>query len=142
MKQLTIILLLSATFFWGNAQGLHHQVPASEKLVLNNGAKWKVDQPTSNNVIHLLQIVKVANAKTAKTLTDYHQTGTALQAGINKMIKECRMKGSNHLALHKWLEPLMEQVAQVNRSTSETSAKRYFDKVKAQLNIFNRYFQE
>lgn len=141
MKQLTIIILLSAAFFMGNAQGLHQQVPVSEKLVLNNGAKWKVDQPTSNNVTHLLQIVKVANAKTVKTLTDYHQVGTALQTGINKMIKECRMKGSDHLALHKWLEPLMEQVAKINRAPNKASAKKCFDEIKDHLNIFNRYFQ-
>lgn len=141
MKRLTTIILFTITFFAGNAKSLYQHEQASEKLVLNNGAKWKIDQPTSNNVIHLLQIVKVANAKTAKTLTYYHQTGTALQAGINKMIKECRMKGPDHLALHKWLEPLMEQVTQINRSSNETTAKKYFDKIKNHLNIFNRYFE-
>lgn len=141
MKQLTIILLLSATFFMGNAQGLHQQVPASEKLVLNNGAKWKVDKPTSNNVTNLQRVVSTAAGKTAKSLPDYRKTGITLQQGIAKMIRECRMKGSDHQALHKWLEPLMEQVAQINRSPNRASAKKCFDDIKDHLNIFNRYFK-
>lgn len=138
MKRLTIIILLTVACFAGNAKGFYQHKKTSEELVLNKGAKWKVDRPTSSNVILLLQIVKAANPK---TLTDYHKAGTALQAGISKMIKECRMKGPNHLALHKWLEPLMEQVAQINRSPNDASAKKYFDKIKNHLNIFNRYFE-
>lgn len=141
MKQITIILLLSATFFLGNARGLQQQVPASEKLVLNNGAKWKVDKSTSNNVTNLQRVVSTASGKTAKSLPDYRQTGITLQQGIAKMIRECKMKGPDHLALHKWLEPLMEQVAKLNRASDATVAARSFDTITAQLNLFNQYFQ-
>ncbi len=141
MKQLTIILLLSATFFLGNARGLQQQVPASEKLVLNNGVKWKVDKSTNNNVTNLQRLVSTAGGKTAKSLPDYRKTGITLQQGIAKMIRECKMKGPDHLALHKWLEPLMEQVAKLNRASNATAAARSFDTITAQLNLFNQYFQ-
>jgi hypothetical protein len=141
MKQFTIILLLFATFFLGNARGLHQQVPASEKLVLNNGAKWKVDKSTSNNVTNLQWVINAAGGKTAKSLPDYRKAGITLQQGIAKMIRECRMKGADHLALHKWLEPLMDQVAKLNRASNATVAARSFDTIIAQLNLFNQYFQ-
>jgi len=64
-----------------------------------------------------------------------------LQAGIDQMIKECRMKGPDHLALHKWLEPLMEQVNQLKQATNAASAKIHFSEVKKRLNIFNQYFK-
>jgi hypothetical protein len=141
MKRLTTIILLTITLFAANAKSLFQHKQTPEKLVLNNGAKWKIDQSTKNNTILLQQIVKVANRKTVKTLSDYHQTGTALQAGINQLIKECRMKGADHLALHKWLEPLMEKVAQLNQASDATTAARLIDTITAQLSLFNQYFQ-
>ena len=140
MKQLTIIVLLMFTFFAANAKNLHQHEPASEKLALNNGSKWKIDEPTRNNVINLQQIVKAANGQTHRSLKDYHNTGFILQTVITKMIKECRMKGPDHLALHKWLEPLMEQVIQINRATNVASAKKCFDEIKNRLTIFDQYF--
>src|SRR4051812_34369337 len=109
MKILITIILLTIALFTSNAHSSYQHEPVSGKLVLNHGAKWKVDKPTSNNVGHLQQIVKAGNVKTLK---DYHQTGKALQAGITTMIKECRMQGADHLALHKWLEPLMQKIIQ------------------------------
>jgi hypothetical protein len=58
-----------------------------------------------------------------------------------KIDQECRMKGPDHLALHKWLEPLMEQVAQLNQATNAASAKIHINEVKKRLNIFNQYFK-
>ncbi len=141
MKKLTLILLLTIAFFAGNASSLYQHEPASEKLVLNNGAKWKVDKITNDNVLNLQQIVKTANGKSAKSLKDYHMTGVALQNGIGKMIRECRMKGSDHQALHKWLEPLMELVSKLSRATDAKAAARLYTATTAQLNLFNQYFQ-
>ena len=138
MKKLTLIFLLSAAFFVGNTRGLYQHKPASEKLVLNNGAKWKVDKITNNNVSNLQQVVKPINAKSLK---EYHMAGVALQNGITKMIRECRMKGSDHQALHKWLEPLMELVSKLSRATDATAAARLYKETTAQLDLFNRYFQ-
>ncbi|MCO5948195.1 hypothetical protein [Mucilaginibacter flavidus] len=138
MKKLTLIFLLTVTFSVGNARGLYQHEPASEKLVLNNGAKWKVDKITYNNVNNLQQIAKPINAKSLK---EYHMAGVALQNGITKMIRECRMKGTDHQALHKWLEPLMELGSKLSRATDAAAAARLYKETTAQLNLFNRYFQ-
>jgi len=141
MKKLVTIILLTVAFFAGNARSLYQHEPASEKLVLNNGAKWKVDKITHDNVVHLQQVVKTVNSKSAKSLKDYHMAGVALQNGIVKMIRECRMKGPDHQALHKWLEPLMEQVSKLSRASEATSAADLYNATTARLNVFNQYFQ-
>jgi hypothetical protein len=138
MKKLTLILLLTIAFFAGNAGSLYQHKPTSEKLVLNNGIKWKVDKITNDNVSNLQQMVKPLNGKSLK---EYHMAGVALQNGITKMIRECRMKGPDHQALHKWLEPLMELVSKLSRATDATAAARLYKETTAQLDLFNRYFQ-
>jgi hypothetical protein len=138
MKKLTLIFLLTVTFFVGNTRGLYQHEPTSEKLMLNNGAKWKVDKITNNNVIDLQQMAKPINGKSLK---EYHMAGVALQNGITKMIRECRMKGPDHQALHKWLEPLMELVSKLSRATDATEAAHLYKETTAQLNLFNQYFQ-
>jgi len=138
MKKLTLIFLLTVAFFVGNAQSLHQHEQASEKLVLNNGAKWRVDKITNNNVSNIQLMVKPFKGKSLK---DYHMAGVALQNGITKMIRECRMKGPDHQALHKWLEPLMELVSKLSRATDAKAAARLYKETTAQLNLFNQYFQ-
>ena len=138
MKKLTLVFLLTVTFFVANAHKVFQNEPASEKLVLNHGAKWKVDKITNNNVSDLQQMVKPGNGKSLK---EYHMAGAALQNGITKMIRECRMTGPDHQALHKWLEPLMELVSKLSRATDTTAAARLYKETTAQLNLFNRYFQ-
>jgi len=138
MKKLTLIFLLTVTFFVGNARSLYQHEQASEKLVLNNGAKWKVDKITNNNVSDLQQMAKPVSGKSLK---EYHMAGVALQNGITKMIRECRMKGPDHQALHKWLEPLMELVSKLRRATDAITAARLYKETTAQLDLFNRYFQ-
>ncbi|WP_295711565.1 hypothetical protein [Mucilaginibacter sp.] len=138
MKKSITVIVLALAFSALHATIRYQHEKTSEELVLNNGTKWKIDQATGNNVARLRQIVKKVNGN---TLADYHQAGTRLQAGIDQMIKECRMKGPDHLALHKWLEPLMEQVAQLNQATNAASAKIHIGEVKKRLNIFNQYFK-
>jgi len=138
MKKLTPVIVFILVFSALHATSRYQHEKASEELVLNNGTKWQIDQATGNNVAHLQQICKKI---TGNTLADYHQVGTMLQSGIDQMIKECRMKGPDHLALHKWLEPLMEQVAQLSQATNAASAKKHFNEVKKRLIMFNQYFK-
>lgn len=138
MKKLITVIMFTLVFSALYATNRSRQEKTSEELVLNNGTKWKVDQATDNNVARLQQIAEKVNGH---KLVDYHQAGTTLQAGINQMIKECHMKGPDHLALHKWLEPLMKQVNQLKQATTPASAKIHFSEVKKRLTLFNQYFK-
>lgn len=114
-----------------------HNKP-STGLVLNNGEKWKSDSTTLVNVA-LMQTI-VANAKKESPL-NYTQAATQLQDGLNKMVKECTMKGPDHDVLHQWLEPLMKQVKELSESTSVETASARLNEIEQQLNLFAQFFE-
>ncbi len=141
MKKLLITLhLIACVLLVNNASAFAYQT-SSEMLTLNKGAKWKVDNSTNNNVKHLQEIVQAFNTGKDKSLNAYHKTASDLQAGLNKMIKECKMKGADHQALHKWLEPFMGQVTKFAHTTKLGKAAQSLDGIKVHLNKFNQYFE-
>ena len=121
--------------------GKHQHEISSEKLVLNNGAKWKVDRTTNNNVNNLKQILKGFVNGTDRSLKAYKKAGEDLQNGLVKMIKECRMQGPDHLALHKWLEPLMAQVTKLKQASTNAAAARSTNFIHLQLNRYDQFFE-
>jgi len=121
--------------------GKYQNEISSEKLVLNNGAKWKVDRITNNNVNNLKQILKGFDNRADRSLKAYKKAGDDLQNGLTKMINECRMQGPNHLALHKWLEPLMVQVAKLKQASTNAAAAKSINFIGLQLNRFNQFFE-
>ncbi len=156
MKQLLLIVSAISILFSCNTQddkGKKDVGQAIEKehkdhsdkenggLSLNNDNKWKADASTNNNVKALLVIVDEFNAGKDKTLTNYHNAVAGLQDGLGKMIKECRMQGADHAALHKWLEPLMKQVSLLQKTTTEEEAKEKFHTMHEHLNLYEKYFE-
>lgn len=110
-------------------------------LSLNNGAKWKSDLSTTNNVNELKAMTHRFNENKNKTLADYTAAGNELQAGLDKMIKECRMEGPDHDALHLWLEPLMKNIAGLKKATDETAASEKLNLVEQHVNTYNQFFE-
>ena len=155
MKKILAILLLSTGFVaCNNPETAETKEPATEvqavqhehavgqtALQLNNGAKWKADNPTNENVKNLQAIVEKFNAAADHSLPAHKATATALQAGLSKMVNECKMQGADHDALHKWLEPLMKQVNEYKRAGSEEAAAKQIASIQTQLNHYNQYFE-
>jgi hypothetical protein len=147
MKNLLIIITFMAGLLMAgksNAVSIiagcyQHETP-SEALVLNNGAKWKVDNATNNNVKNLKAILRMSNSGNNRSLSTYHKTANSLQTGLDKMIRECRMKGPDHLALHKWLEPLMVQVTKLKQTPTVAIAAHSLQAIKLQLKRYDQYF--
>lgn len=117
------------------------ETPQPEKLTLNNGAKWKSDDPTNANVADLKKIVADFKTKPDPSTEDYQALNGNLGRGLNKMIQECKMEGPDHDALHLWLEPVLKQNAQLKELTSAAESKRVFDSLDTRLNIYNNYFE-
>ena len=155
MNRLLTILLL-ANFLWAcnnhthseNKEAIspseadHHQhETTTEKLVLNNGAKWKADSNTNSNVNNLLVIIENFDSGTDKSLVAYMEAAAYLQKGLDKMISECKMQGPDHEALHKWLEPLIEQVRKFKQASTEADAAQSLDAIHAQVNLYAQYFE-
>lgn len=105
---------------------------------LNNGAKWKADSTTISNVALLQGIVSNARKETPG---DYNQTATQVEAGLNKMIIECKMTGRDHDALHRWLEPIIEKTKELKAATTTEKAAATFNEIEKQINGFTQYFE-
>ena len=113
----------------------------TEKLELNNGNKWKADSITNINVKNLQAIIQKYNAGADKSLVASTSIGTELQAGIDKMISECKMKGPDHEALHKWLEPLIGAASKLKKTTSGNEATSLIKEIDERLNMYGQYFE-
>jgi hypothetical protein len=119
----------------------HQPEIISEKLALNNSAKWKADSTTNNSVKNLLAIIEVFSSGADKSLTGYKKAADDLQQGLDKMISECKMQGPDHDALHKWLEPLIGQVATLKQASTEVGADKLFEAIHAHVNLYTQYFE-
>lgn len=148
-----IILLISIAFFTAcqSTEQKHDQATTTEAdvhhdheqagdagLSLNNGAKWKADASTNANVAAMNQISSQA---APASLEDFTKTGNDLQTGIDKMIKECRMEGPDHEALHHWLEPLMEKNKALLGAKSVEEATEIFGDLKKQIELYPQFFE-
>lgn len=116
-----------------------HNLPA-EALSLNNGVKWKADSSTNNNVKTLMTTVEQF-AGAGKTPEAYKELGAALQDGLDKLIRECRMKGPDHDALHKWLEPLIGQVKKLNETEKAEESAKQFTVITQQIQLYSQFFE-
>lgn len=152
MKKLLMLLFTSSLLACNNAENkkgqtgistedAHYPATSATTLALNNEAKWKADESTNKNVSELKMIAKRLNENKSKTLVDYATVANELQTGLDKMIKQCRMQGPDHEALHQWLEPLLQNVANLEKATDEKKASGFFNAVEEQLKIYHQYFE-
>jgi hypothetical protein len=119
----------------------HEHDSDAGKPGLNNGARWKADSSTNNNVRDLQDIVEKFNSSTGRSVNAYNSTGIELQSGLNKMISECKMKGADHDALHKWLEPMISEIAKLQKSATEQEADHVMKQIGEQLKLYPQYFE-
>lgn len=112
-----------------------------ETLSLNDGKKWNADTATNNNVKSLQNIIDNFNRRQEKLLPAYKNAAADLQSGLDKMIKECKMQGPDHEALHKWLEPLIEKVKTLKQSSTKEDAVANLEAILAHLKLYTEYFE-
>ena len=150
MKRILLILLITNLLLACNAESdnehkmvtdsvVHEHTEAASVLVLNNGNKWKADSVTVTNAETLQAIIASANPK---NLEDYSKISTDINEGLNKMIKQCTMKGADHDALHLWLEPLMKKVKELGESSTVDKAISILHELETQVNLFPQYFEK
>lgn len=106
-------------------------------LTLNAGKKWKLDEPTRENIKLILQDFEKA-AQEAKP--DYTKLVADLQAKSNKLVSECKMSGKDHDMLHLWLTDYLSSLKEMN-SADLVVQEASFHKIESQLRIFDQYFE-
>lgn len=132
---ITLSLLLSAALFFAacdHGANSHAHGPAdhaAQPLKLDDGKRWKADEPTRNAIAAIKE-------RAADKSLEGKALGDALDAELRKLIQGCKMTGEAHNQLHYWLEPFMAQVKDL-REGKEGAA----DKVKASLAEYDKYFE-
>jgi hypothetical protein len=110
-------------------------VHSEPQLNLNNGLKWKADQATKTNVAALLQVMEEASVKEE---TDRLKLYNSLQVKTDILIKQCRMQGSEHDALHVWLERVLKDMKELK--DDEEDYNEVFAVLKKDIESFYVYF--
>jgi len=118
-----------------------HDIEQTTGLALNNGTKWKADSETNHNVANLRGIADDFKSRPVPSVSDYQKLSADLNTGLNKMIKECKMTGADHDALHIWLQPILEENAELKNSSDTEIAGTIFKSIDKRLDNYNNYFE-
>ena len=148
MRKASLLLLCCTLFLFAcnsasNKEEEHaeHSHSETSELALNNGAKWKADSITNHNVVVLKTIADNFKIKPAPSVNDYQLLGSDLKNGLDKMIRECKMTGADHEALHHWLNPLLKENSELKNLTDTALAKSVFNSIDKQLDEYHNYFE-
>jgi hypothetical protein len=110
----------------------------NEKLQLNNGQKWKVDEKMLVFIRNMeSDILDFSNTDQK----DFNILTEKLQSNIDLLTSNCTMKGDAHDALHKWLLPYIEIVNTLSETKNATEASTQFENIQTSFSTFNQYFQ-
>jgi hypothetical protein len=106
-------------------------------LRLNDGKKWKLDEPTRTNINATKQIFKQSSENSQQ---DYAILAADLQDNANNLVSECKMSGKDHDMLHIWLDNYLSTLKELKAPDAETQ-KTAFNRIGEQLKSFDQYFE-
>lgn len=110
----------------------------SEVIELNNGNKWLINIEMKPFITEGQKLV----AEFLKTNnTDYKSLAKNLIEQNNLLIKSCTMTGKSHDELHKWLEPHLKLVEDLEATTDATKAKEIVSKIEQSYQSFGNFFE-
>lgn len=113
---------------------------SSDAVSLKKDGKWNADASTNKNVDLLQAKAAELNKQQHQTAADYHTVSAELQTGLNQLVKECKMKGADHDALHLWLEPLLVETKELKTVTDTVTGERLFHSIRTRLADYDLYF--
>lgn len=110
-------------------------------LSLNKGSKWETDESTRLHATNLNALVDAFDKKENADIEAHHVFAATMQQELGGLVKDCKMKGADHDALHLWLEPVMKGVNDLKAATTAGEAKRIAETLTADVQKFNQYFE-
>jgi len=149
MKRIIFGLLFSCFLFACNQNSEEADHHAHEdtagvqqtQLTLNNGAKWKADSITNQNVVILKTIADNFKIKPFPSSNDYQILSGDLGNALNQMIQQCKMTGPDHEALHHWLEPILEKNKELKNISDTANASKIFVSIDQRIDDYPNYFE-
>jgi hypothetical protein len=123
MKKILIILLVIVASCTGQQTAEQKENGVQNKhtdsvaaIPSNNGQKWKADEATMKNVAAIEQVV---NDPAYANPSGRRQLYVSVKERIDTLVKQCRMKGAEHDALHAWLETVLKNVGELNEDEDD-----------------------
>lgn len=113
---------------------------ATSGLSLNNGAKWKTDESTRNHVQKVSVTIDSFNKKSNPDVSEYQLFAAEMETEVNALIKDCRMTGPDHDALHQWLQPILKSVNDLKKVQTIEEGQHNVQMLTEQVQKFNIYF--
>lgn len=110
----------------------------AEAIELNNGEKWKVKEDMTPYVQKGEALV---DAYVQQKQTDYKKLAQDVDRQNSQLIDNCSMEGASHDALHKWLQPHLELVEQLEKETDPEKAQQTVLQLQRSYQQYHQYFQ-
>ena len=124
-----------------------HQPEASKsnteiELSLNNGAKWKSDEPTYRSMSLMeAKLADFTKNNSEPSKAKYQELGTALSGITQEIINKCSMKGEAHEQLHNVLIPMLSNVGNIKNAGDKTTGKLNVKALNDALILFFEHFE-
>ena len=150
MKKTLLLLFAGVMLFACNtssnkseehAEQAEHANTEATELTLNNGQKWKADSVTNHNLVDLKTIADNFRIKPFPSVNDYQLLSSDLKNGLDKMIKECKMTGPDHDALHQWLNPILKNTNELKSVSDTTTGSTLFKSIDQRIDEYHNYFE-
>lgn len=109
-------------------------------LSLNNGAKWQTDESTRSHFQKASSILDKFKQNENPDTSDYKSVAQEMQNELDGLIKDCRMTGPDHDALHKWLEPVLKSVNHLKKVQSRDEGRQVLEILNEEVGKFKQYF--
>jgi len=154
MKLINVLIVTVVFSFWACKQDEKAKSNTSENhashstyytnqpktLSINNGATWQTDESTRLHVATLMSETEVFNKNTKPDLAAYQAFSGDIQNELHSLIKDCKMTGPDHKALHHWLEPVLQNVNLLSKAKTRDEAKPLARQLTENILKYNQYF--
>lgn len=149
MKQIIFLLVCSSLLYACNqssnktedSQQAVHEQHEDTALSLNNGARWKTDLITRHNVVRLKTTADMFRVHPFPSINNYQILGSDLSNDLDTLIQQCKMKGDEHEALHKWLETILNLSGQLKKETDTSTARQIFRTLDSRIDAYHNFFE-
>ena len=154
-----LLLFIGLTVSCGNSHDHKHSSAEKEKSVtqhqpetsginteielsLNNGAKWKSDEPTFRSMSLMEATLKdFSRNNSDPSEAEYQELGTALSGITQEIINKCSMKGEAHEQLHNVLVPMLSNVGNIKNAGDKATGKSNVEALNDALILFFEHFE-
>ena len=115
----------------------HVQDASSERIALNNGEKWMVNEEMKPFIVKSEALLEEYVKNNG---TDYKKLAQDIKEQNSLLIKSCTMEGPSHDELHKWLHPHLELVDRLGEIGNPEKAKVLVAELQASYQTYHQYF--